>query len=590
MILLIRVFKMMILPIFYWFVAVALTAVAVWGSLVVYHRYDALETRFFFYALGATAFVVAVAFFLPFEVFPFRILAWTLCSWLGMIGLVTVGRALYSGDDVPLVLVGLSWAAEALAIGFRGATAVRILVHGLVPWVVTTGMLLIVLLTVRAVFKHLDGLNDILSEEGFVILAGGVAVITAGGGLLPAGIGLYRILSWILLLWLILFGLVLVFQDHRQKRMVGLVMLGAACCVTQINPLFSWGIIAQIISWALAASIVAAVVFLGGYYIGSDGLCDDLASALLFCGLPLAVVILLGLFLPGTTSAFKFLTPLLCVGLFFQGSLFFYRGFLNYNWMEISAGFYFFQGAFAVALRRNYLPFLFMRMGWEGNVLESWVVLNGVLAASLSFIFAGLLGRKMACRMKVWNTERERTLLTEKAARLDTSCQQDLIDLSKQGFVRVRARGVDITAIDVRVENRTRRAFKIRVSAGTCFIGSGRYQNMAARREEKFALPALDGYPCRLPVVCVNADRPIPTENNVFSSVRPSPADLTRFLERSAREDPMVAQAGAWALTDHYNGAQIQARLQRGGSPAISELQILKAKAILDELGITHAL
>jgi hypothetical protein len=590
MILLIRVFKMMILPVFYWFVAVAFTAVAVWGSLVVYHRYDALETRSFFYALGATAFVVAVAFFLPFEVFPFRILAWTLCSWLGMIGLVTVGRALYSGDDVPLVLVGLSWMAEALAIGFRGATAVRILVHGLVPWVVTTGMLFIVLLTVRAVFKHLDGLNDILSEEGFVILAGGVAVVTAGGGLLPAGIGLYRILSWVLLLWLILFGLVLVCQDHRQKRMVGLVMLGAACCVTQINPLFSWGIIAQIISWALAAIIVAAFFFLGGYYIESDGLCDDWASALLFCGLPLAVVVLLGVFLPGTTSAFKFLTPLLCVGLFFQGSLFFYRGFLNGNWRETAAGFCFFQGAFAVALSRGYVFSWLLRLGWEGRGLVPWLVFNGGLAAFLGF--AGLGGRvfRLAARVRDWDTERKRAFLTEAAARLDTSCQQDLIDLSKQGFVRVRARGVDITAIDVRVENLTRQVFKIRISAGTCFIGTGQYQNMAVRVEELFVLPAVDVYCGRVPAVCVNAQRPVPSEKNAFFSVTRSPADLTRFLAGSAREDPMVAQAGAWALTDHYNGAQIQARLQRGGRPAISELQILRAKAILDELGITHAL
>ncbi len=581
--------QIMILSVIYWFFAVSLAALAVGGSLVVYHQYEHLDNRPFFCALGMTAFAAAVAFFLPLDVFPFRILIWLLCAWLGMIGLAAMGRALYAGDDVPLVLVGFVWAVEAVAVGTRGAVIIRILVHGVVPWLISAALLLFIVLTVRAVFRNLNGREESLSEEGFVILAGGVAVITAAGIFFPGALAVYRIMSRMILLWLTLSGLVLLLQDDRQKRLIGLVMIGAACCVAHWNPSFSLGIIAQVLSWIFAGLMVLGVIFLGHYYMEQEDLCEDGESVILFCGLPLAAVVLLGVWLPGS-GAFKFLIPLLCAWLFMTGSVFFFRGFLNHNWMETSAGFCFFQGAFAVALQRHYVLFLSARLGWEGNVPVSWLVFNAVLAASLFFIFAGLLGRKMACRMQAWNTERERTLLTEKAARLDPFGYHELTELSQNNFVRVWARGVDITAIDVRVENQTRRAFKIRISAGTCFIGTGRYQNMAARQEEKFALPALDGYSCRLPVVCVNADRPIPTEKNAFLSVRPSPADLTRFLERSAREDPMVAQAGAWALTDHYTAAQIQARLKMGGSAAVSGQDILRAKNLLDELGIRHLL
>lgn len=579
----------MILSVIYWFFAVFLSALAVGGSLVVYHQYERLDNRPFFGALGMTAFAAVVAFFLPLDVSPFRILTWLLCSWLGMIGSAAMGRALYAGDDVPLVLVGLAWAVEAVAVGTRGAVIIRILVHGGVPWLISAVLVLFIVLTVRAVFRNLDGGEETLSEEGFVILAGGVVVITAAGIFLPGALAVYRMMIWIILLWLILFGLVFLFQDNRQKRLVGLVMTGAACCVAQWNPSFSWGIIAQVISWIVAGLMVSWFIFLWHYYMEHEDLCEDRESVILFCGLPLAAVVLLGLLLPGG-GAFKFLIPLLCAWLFMTGGVFFFRGFLNHNWMETSAGFCFFQGTFAVALQRHYVLFLSMRLGWEGNVLVSWLVFNGVLAASLFFIFAGLRGHQMVCRVRDRDRERERGILTERAARLDPFGYHELTELSQNNFVRVLAQGVDITAIDVRVENRTRQVFKIRIAAGTYFIGTGRYQNMAARREEKFALPALDGYSCRLPVVCVNADRPIPTKNNAFLSVRPGPADLTRFLERSAREDPMVAQAGAWALTDHYTAAQIQARLKKGGSAAVSGQDILRAKNLLDELGIQHPL
>lgn len=149
---------------------------------------------------------------------------------------------------------------------------------------------------------------------------------------------------------------------------------------------------------------------------------------------------------------------------------------------------------------------------------------------------------------------------------------------------------MDIKKIEVRVENRTRQVLKIHISPGTCFIASGRHQNMAARVEKRFSLQELDVYSGSLSAVCVNAKKPIPSDRDSFSSVARSPADLTRFLARSARENPMVVQAGVWALTDRYTAAQIQARLRRGASSAISNKHIKKAREILHELGIAHTL
>ena len=567
-----------------------LAAGAVTASLFVYHRGEEMAARLFFSMLAATAFVVGFAFFLPFEVFPFRILVWVLCAWLGLAGSAAIGRAMYSGDDVPLACVGLLWFAEALVIGSRGAVAVRILVHGPVPWFIGAGLLFFMLLAVRAVFKHLDIRSAVLPDEGVFVLAGGVAVITAAGSCLPTAIGVYKILSWVILFWLFLFGVLLVFQDNREKRLIGLVLIGGACCVAQFNPLFSLGFIARGVSWLLTAFLILIMLYVTGHYWENDDICESSGRSILFCGLPLLLIVLLGLFLPGSVSAFKVLIPFLCVELLLTGSLFFGRGFFNSGWREALAGFCFLQGAFAIALYRKYILLLSARLGWEGSGLAAWLAFNGTLAASLALLGLGRLGFRLLSRMKDLNSEKETARLTEESGRLDSSRYYDLLELSKRNFVRVSARGVDITAIDVRIENRTRQAFKIQIVPGTCFVGTGRYQNMAARIEERFVLDALAPYSVRVSAVCVNAEKPIPSDKNAFFSLRQSSADLTRFLTRSAQEDPMVAQAGAWALTDQYSAAQLQVRLKRGDSPAISQRHIRKAKGILDELGISHSL
>jgi len=77
-------------------------------------------------------------------------------------------------------------------------------------------------------------------------------------------------------------------------------------------------------------------------------------------------------------------------------------------------------------------------------------------------------------------------------------------------------------------------------------------------------------------------------------------------MEAAEGEDAMVIQAGVWALTDGYSRQRIQQTLRTrrvstryGGipmgagtdeGPAISNVQIDRAKAILDRLKISHSL
>ena len=580
----------MISPFFYWLIAVACSAGAVIFSLLVYHWGEEMAARPFFSLLAGTAVIVAVAFFLPFTVFPFKLLVWVLCSWLGLAGLVAMGRALYSGDDIPLALVGFLWFAEALLIGIRGAVSVRILVHGAIPWFIAGGLLLFILLIVRSVFTHLDIRSHVLPEEGIVVLGVGVAVLTLAGCFLPTAVEVYKIATGVILLWLIVFGLILAFQDNREeKRTLGLMMLGAACCVAQVNPLFSLGIIAQVLCWALTVFLALILLYLTGHYWEHNDLFEEWPSSVLFGFLPLAIMVILGVFLPGTVPAFKFLIPVLCCGLLLNGLVFFFRGIFSVIGLEILTGLCFLQGAFVIALCRKYILFFSSRLGWPEGAGASWLAFNGVFAAALVLSILGRRGFRLVSRLKERGTQRRIAQLTEAAARLDDGRHHDLVDLSRQHFVRVSARGVDITAIDIRVENQTRRALKIRLAAGTCFVGNGLYQNMTARSEMMFTLQELSLYSCRIPAVCVNAGKPIPNDKNAFFSVSPSPADLTRFLQSSAEEDPMVAQAGVWALTDKYTSRQVQSRLMRGGSPAVSDQHIRKAKDILDELGIPHS-
>jgi hypothetical protein len=206
--------------------------------------------------------------------------------------------------------------------------------------------------------------------------------------------------------------------------------------------------------------------------------------------------------------------------------------------------------------------------------------------------------RVITDRLKQWEASRqERRIerLTMRAADINESQEYDLLFLHQRGFVRARATGQSITQIHGEVENLIRKTLSVVIKPGTYFVSSGNYQNMVTRREYSFTL-----FPCgtqnvSISASCINAGLPIPTEKNRFYGVRRVSDDLARFLDATQNADPMVVQAGVWALTDNYTGYDIKTRLvardQYGNTrQAVSDANIAEAKRILNNLGIRQRL
>ena len=183
----------------------------------------------------------------------------------------------------------------------------------------------------------------------------------------------------------------------------------------------------------------------------------------------------------------------------------------------------------------------------------------------------------------------------------------DIVELYKKGLILARGTGQSITDITAEIESRVRKPLKVSVSHGTYFVSRGNHQNMVTRRKYQFELGPLGKERIRIPASCINATRPIPSERDRFSGVARVSPDLQRFLEAVEGEDAMVAQAGIWALTDGYSRQKIQVSLRsrrvtsRYGvpipgnlatdeGPAISNIQIDRAKAILSRLDIRNNL
>lgn len=191
--------------------------------------------------------------------------------------------------------------------------------------------------------------------------------------------------------------------------------------------------------------------------------------------------------------------------------------------------------------------------------------------------------------------EDRRDRLTAQAAALPEDEVQDLRELWRRSFVSVQARGRTIEAIDLHVSSEIRRDLQVRIVPGTCFVSAGAHQNMAARTEVMFRLPALCPESVEVPATCINAVRPIPQQKDRFERIEMVQGNLVRFLTAAAGRHAMVVQAGAWAISDGYTAAQLQARLQRTGpdgwrEPAISRAHIAEAKTILLDLGIATGL
>jgi len=221
-----------------------------------------------------------------------------------------------------------------------------------------------------------------------------------------------------------------------------------------------------------------------------------------------------------------------------------------------------------------------------------------VLAVAILIVILLLVRRRLARVFNRWgNALKERRIerLTAMAVDIHEDTPYDLLFLHEKGFVRARGTGQSITKIYAEVENLIRKGLNVVVAPGTYFVSSGIHQNMVTRKEDTFTLSPCSKLNFEIQAACINANSPIPGKSDRFYGVARVSDDVARFLEATSNADPMVVQAGVWALTDGYSGHDVQTKLfsqdQFGNRrPAVSDAQIAEARRILNRLGIRHHL
>jgi hypothetical protein len=208
----------------------------------------------------------------------------------------------------------------------------------------------------------------------------------------------------------------------------------------------------------------------------------------------------------------------------------------------------------------------------------------------------------MITAIKNWFQERR-----DRRAKTLPSGYLDIVDLYNSGLVSAKGAGQSITDITAEIVSRVTLPLKVSVPHGTYFVSRGNHQNMITRKKYEFELRPLATERIHVPASCINAALPIPKESDRFSGVSRVPDKVRRFMEAAEGEDAMVIQAGVWALTDGFSRARIQQTLRtrrvstRYGvpltgslgtdeGPAISSVQIDRAKTILDRLNIPNNL
>lgn len=183
----------------------------------------------------------------------------------------------------------------------------------------------------------------------------------------------------------------------------------------------------------------------------------------------------------------------------------------------------------------------------------------------------------------------------KKAVALSYDKFHDIIDLWKIRAIHVLAKGKSITDIYVDIQNRLDRPLNIQISHGTYFIAQGRHQNMVTRKEYLFKIKSNGTRFINVPASCINAAREIPSKKDSFRGVKKVPDHIKRFLKETDGCEPMMIQAGVWALTDHMSGDDIKNRLinrELTGRQynSISDRNIADARRVLAQLGIQSRL
>ena len=183
----------------------------------------------------------------------------------------------------------------------------------------------------------------------------------------------------------------------------------------------------------------------------------------------------------------------------------------------------------------------------------------------------------------------------KRARRLDANEYHDILELWAMRIVTVTAKGKSITELYVDVESHFHKPLRVVIPHGTYFEARGTHQNMVVRKEYVFEIEAGKRRFLQVNATCLNAERPIPGNDDHFRGVKRVSPQVKRFLEASDGYPAMSVQAGVWSLTDNLDRAAIRDRLYSvtssgtGGS-SISESDMDTAARLLDQLGIASPL
>ena len=135
--------------------------------------------------------------------------------------------------------------------------------------------------------------------------------------------------------------------------------------------------------------------------------------------------------------------------------------------------------------------------------------------------------------------------------------------------------GQSITEINAEINNLIRKRLRVVVRPGTYFVAKGIHQNMAACKQCGFMLEPVGRQRIQIPAACINAHSPVPHDRDEFNGVAMA-SRFRRFLEKTQSQDPMVVQAGVWAITDCLTSKEIEDKLvirtALNAKPAISFL------------------
>jgi hypothetical protein len=172
---------------------------------------------------------------------------------------------------------------------------------------------------------------------------------------------------------------------------------------------------------------------------------------------------------------------------------------------------------------------------------------------------------------------------------------RDLLSLQTNGLMHAEASGLTITQVTVKLTSLCETGpTPFLIEPGWYFVADGHHQNMVITQMKEGETRARESMEFILQAACLNAHLPVPRRGEKLSKIGLVDRDLKQFLDAAQHDDPMVIQAGVWALTDKLGPLAIQFRLEKGSwlerEVAIKPEHISEAGERLRQLGISSTI